>query len=86
MEVPQDAVPPAPEGTFYYFQMLDMAVYTTQGEHLGTVIDILKTGANDVYVVRQDDQEVLVPAVADVVVEVNVEEKRMVVALPKGLR
>ena len=83
--VREKAVPPPPEDTYYYYQVLGMQVFTVEGEEVGTVTDILTTGANDVYVVRHERKETLVPAVADVVVEVDVEHRRMVVDLPAGL-
>lgn len=86
LEVPESDVPPAPRGTYYYFQVLGMAVYTLAGEHLGVVTEILATGANDVYVVRQEEREVLIPAIAQVVRQVDVQGKRMTVDLPPGLR
>ena len=49
--------------------------------------NVLVTGANDVYVVRgKTGGEVLVPAIRDVIVEVNLQDNRMVVSLPEGLR
>ena len=86
VEVPEAAVPPTPEGEYYYFQLMDMAVYTVDGEYLGALTDILNTGANDVYVIRHGEKEVLVPAVEEVVVHVDVAAKRMTVDLPEGLR
>ena len=86
VEVPESAVSPPPEGQYYYFQIMDMEVYTVDGEYLGRVTEILNTYANDVYVVRQGEQEVLVPALSNVVVQVDVVGRRLTVALPQGLR
>ncbi len=83
--VPEDEVPPLPEGTYYYYQVLGMRVVTSVGDELGVVTDILSTGSNDVYVVKGDARETLVPALADVVLEVDVPGQRMVVDLPEGL-
>lgn len=83
--VREKAVPPPPEDTYYYYQVLGMKVVTVEGEEVGAVTDILATGANDVYVVKREGKETLVPAIADVVVEVDVERRRMVVDLPEGL-
>ena len=85
VEVPEREVSPLQEGCYYYFQIIDLQVYTTQGEWLGTVRDVLSTGANDVYVVQGGEREVLIPALDDVVVEVDVERRRMTVDLPEGL-
>ncbi len=85
IEVPEGEVPPPPQDSYYYFQVLGMQVFTKEGEQLGDLREILTTGSNDVYVVRKDKKETLVPALGDVVVEVDVEAKRMTVSLPEGL-
>lgn len=69
LSVPVAELPPLPEGTFYYHQILGCEARTEDGRLLGRVADILRTGANDVYVVKPADgsREYLVPAVASVV-------------------
>ena len=86
MFVPRESVPSLPQGEYYYFQLLDMQVYTPQGDYLGRISEIMQTGSNDVYVVTDGDRETLVPALDDVIRAVNVEGHRMVVDLPEGLR
>lgn len=86
VEVPEGDVPPSEEGTYYYFQVLGLKAYTTQGELLGVITDILATGANDVYVISGDGQEVLVPVLDDVVLEMDIAGGRLTVDLPPGLR
>ena len=84
--VTRDSVPPLPQGQYYYFQLLDMEVYTPQGESLGRISEIMETGSNDVYVVTNGTQEILIPALDDVITTVDIEARRMVVHLPEGLR
>ena len=84
--VPRERVPSLPEDQYYYFQLMDMEVYTSEGEHLGHISEIIETGSNDVYVVTGGDRELLVPALDDVIREVDVEARRMLVDLPEGLR
>ena len=86
LEVALDDVPSLSPDSYYHFQILDMEVWTTSGDFLGTVEDILSTGSNDVYVVHQGKSEVLVPAIEGVVLEVDLEKGRMTVDLPEGLR
>ncbi|MCE2404928.1 MAG: 16S rRNA processing protein RimM [Dehalococcoidia bacterium] len=86
LTVPEEMVPPLPEGHYYHFQLVDMEVFTADGEHLGRITEVLSTGANDVYLVAREAGELLVPALEDVVVEVDVGARRMVVDLPPGLR
>lgn len=84
--VPSDSVPSLPLGQYYYFQLLDIQVYTSEGEHLGQISEIMQTGSNDVYVVTNGPREILIPAMDDVILEVDVEARRMLVDLPEGLR
>ncbi|MBO9360571.1 MAG: 16S rRNA processing protein RimM [Thermoflexus sp.] len=76
---------PLPPGEFYEHEILDMEVYTTEGVYLGRVKEILYTGANDVYVVLGPSGEVLIPAIRDVVRQIDVEANRMVVWPMPGL-
>ena len=84
--VPEDAAPPLPEGKYYHFQIIGMQVYTLEKESLGRVTEILATGSNDVYIVTSDENELLVPALDEVVKEVDVARKTITVDLPDGLR
>ena len=84
--VPETSVPELPEGEYFHFQLLGLRVLTESGEELGRLSEILETGSNDVYVVSGPDKEILVPALSEVVQEVKLTEKIMVVRLPEGLR
>ena len=63
-----------------------MQVVTDEGESLGELVDIIVTGSNDVYVVQGEDGELLIPALEDVVLDVDPAAKLMTVSLPEGLR
>ncbi len=84
--VPQDEVPSLPEGEYYHFQIIDLEVYTIEGEHLGQIVEIISTGANDVYVVAGQAAQLLIPAIDQVIKEVDMDKGIMVVQLPEGLR
>ncbi len=77
--------PPLPEGVYYHYQLIDLTVADADGAPLGVLTEVLRTGANDVYVVVSENAELLVPAVADVVRAVDLERGVMTVALPDGL-
>ena len=63
-----------------------MTVVTDLGETLGTLVDVLQTGANDVYVVKTPQKkEILLPAIRDCILNVDVEEKKMLVHVLEGL-
>lgn len=81
-----DDLPPLPEGEYFYWQILGLEVITDQGRVLGTIAEILETGANDVYVVRAPERpDILLPAIQSVVRQVNLEAGRMQVHLLPGL-
>lgn len=83
--VPEDELYPLGEDEYYCFQLIGMDVYTEEGLHLGVVEDIFPTGSNDVYVVRDDHKEYLIPAIKEVVREINLETRRITIHLLKGL-
>ena len=77
-----------PPGHYYIFDLIGLKVVTVDGRELGTVKDVLQPGANDVYVVQSPTEaarEILLPAIKDVVKEIDVESGRMVVQLLPGL-
>ena len=75
-----------PEGTYYICDLLGCRVKTASGEILGEIDDVIKTGSNDVYSVKNDaGKTVLIPVIEDVVKEVNIDEKYVIVELLKGL-
>lgn len=79
-------LPELPEGRYYFHQIIGLEVFEINGTRIGKVKEILETGANDVYVIEKDDRtEVLAAAIPDVVREINLEEKKMVVNLPEWI-
>ncbi len=81
---------PEPEaGSYYWFDIIGLSVYTVDGVFLGWVDSILQTGSNDVYVVKNRDKgpasETLVPALESVIRTIDLNEKIMRVDLPDGL-
>ena len=83
--VPESQAAPLPAGEYFVHQIVGLTVITVDGETLGTVREVLQTGSNDVYVVRQGQREVLVPALKDVVTRIDLDAQKMEVALPTGL-
>ena len=78
--------PRLPPGEYYWFQLLGLPVYEAgDGALLGHLQEILPTPGHDVYVVGAGTREVLVPAVEEVIVEINLEEGFIKVAPPQGL-
>ena len=85
LSVPEALLEPLPEGQFYLYQVVGMQVYDGGGRHLGEIREVLTTGGNDVYVVQGQKGEVLLPAIEDVVKEVDVAAGRMVVEPMEGM-
>jgi len=78
--------PELPEGEYYYFQLLGLpVVHARDGTVLGYLEEIWSTGAHDVYVVRQGKREVLLPAVEEVIQEIDLKAGRLKVWPPEGL-
>ncbi len=75
---------PLAEDEYYQFEILGLHVVDEDGHYLGAVVEILETGANDVYVVQSPDgTELLLPAIRSVILEIDLEHQRMVVRPPR---
>lgn len=84
--VPTADRPELPEGEYYHHQLIGLNVVTDEGRELGLLVDILETGANDVYVVRDaNGTEVLLPAIPPVILEVRLADRQIRVHLLDGL-
>ena len=80
--VPESRLPPTAPDEFYWYQLIGLEVMSTDGQRLGTLQEIIETGSNDVYVVRQGEEEILIPAIDEVVLEVDLQRRVMIVDLP----
>jgi 16S rRNA processing protein RimM len=78
---------PLEEGEYFIADLLDMDVYEESGEKLGVLLDVLQTGANDVYVVKRDKdgKEILIPGIDECILDINLEENKITVHLLEGL-
>jgi len=85
VQIPIEDAVPLEGGEYYHFQVIGLEVVTTGGESLGRVAEVLDTGANDVYVVHGPRGEVLIPAIEEVVRELDLEARRMIVEILPGL-
>ena len=74
------------ENENFIADLIDMEVVTDEGKVLGTLTDVIETGANDVYAVKTPEgKEILLPAIRDCILDVYVDEKRMTVHVMEGL-
>lgn len=86
LQITREQLVPLPEGEYYIFDIIGLSVYDVQGQFLGKIKDVLRTGANDVYVVKPaDGKDILIPALKSVVSDIDVANGRMTVELPEGL-
>ena len=72
------------EDEYYIGDLIGMDVFTEEG-HFGVLRDVMETGANDVYIVQTEEKEVLIPAIKDCILQVDVPENKMIIHLMKGL-
>ena len=87
LTVPEDSLDALPEGVYYHFQLIGMSVFAEDGEALGEIAEILETPGNDVYVVRKEGaRDLLIPALKEVALAIDVPAARMTVRLLPGLR
>ena len=89
IKVPRSQALPLEEDEYYQKDLLDMDVKTHAGEELGQLVQILETGANDVYIVRSkyaDEKDILIPAIKECILDVDLQNKIMTVHLMEGLR
>ncbi len=74
------------EGEFFHSDLIGLNVTSDQGENLGVLTNIIQTGSNDVYVVQMDSgKELLLPAIKECVLEINVKDNSMKVHVMEGL-
>jgi 16S rRNA processing protein RimM len=78
-------LPKPEEGAYYWADLIGIEVYSVDGIFLGRIESIFQTGSNDVYVVKQEARELLLPALRSVVKSVDIESRRMEVEVPEGL-
>lgn len=75
-----------PKGVYYVADLIGLKVVTDGGEELGTVSDVIQTGANDIYEVkRKGEKPLLIPVIDEVVLDVNLENSVVTVHLMDGL-
>ena len=85
--IPEEQALPLEENEYYMRDLYGLAVVTEEGEELGALADIYETGANDVYAIRQEGKkDLLIPAIQQCIVSVDIKNRIMVVRLLEGLR
>ena len=87
--IERDELPELEEGSYYWIDIIGLSVFSTDDQYVGRIESIMPTGGNDVYVVKNhdknDDHEILIPAIESVVLNIDLKNKIMRVDLPEGL-
>lgn len=83
--VKTDSIPKLNEGEYYHHELVGLSVIDLDsGNELGTLKEILQTGANDVYILTSNDEkEILIPAIEDVIRQIDLEQRKMFVIPPE---
>ena len=84
--IPREEGQDLEEDEYYIADLIGMELYLEDGSRFGTLKDVMETGANDVYIVTTEEgKEVLIPAIHDCILDVDVEANRMEIHLLDGL-
>ncbi|MBW2408596.1 MAG: 16S rRNA processing protein RimM [Deltaproteobacteria bacterium] len=83
--IEKSRLPDPEEGSYYWFDLIGLEVFDIDQKYLGRLESIIETGSNDVYVVKEGDMEILIPALESVVQNIDLKKRRMQVDLPEGL-
>ena len=86
IKIPPEKALPLEDDEYYLRDLYEMKVITEDGEVLGELTDVIHTGANDVYEVTDSEKKLLIPAIKDCIINVDIANKQMTVSLLKGLR
>ncbi len=73
------------EEEYFWFELIGLEVFLNSGRYLGKLTDIIPTGSNDIYVVKEGGKEILLPAIHEVIDEIDLENKRIIVSHMEGL-
>ena len=86
LTISRDSVEELEEGRYYIVDLLGLEVYTDEQVLLGILDDIFNTGSNDIYVVKdKQGKQILLPAIQDVIKQIDIENKKIIVHLLPGL-
>ena len=85
VRVAREDFEPLPEGEFYRFEIEGLNVFNDTGKYYGVIEEIVETGSNDVYVVRGEGKEWLVPMIDSVVQTIDLEQGKLIFHCVEGL-
>ena len=88
LKISKEDVGKLEENAFYYHEIIGLEVFDEEDKNLGTIKEFLSPGANDVWVIGQNQKgkkDILIPYIESVVKSVDVESKKVTVEIPEGL-
>lgn len=74
-----------PKGKYFIYELIDCKVFDMEGNSLGYVKDVLQNSSNDVYIIKDNKKEYLIPAVKEFIKEINISEKKIVIDVIEGM-
>ncbi|PLS16655.1 ribosome maturation factor RimM [Bacillus sp. M6-12] len=86
LKVPESQLGELEEGEFYFHEIIGCTVYTDSGDEIGSIREVLAPGANDVWVIKgKKGKDILIPYIKEIVLDVNIAEKKIVIFPMEGL-
>ncbi len=86
LKINREDEPELDDGTYYIVDLIGLNVYSDEGCLLGKIDDIFNNGSCDIYAVKDElGKQLLLPAISDVIKEINLEQKKIIVHILKGL-
>jgi len=73
------------EDEYFWFELIGLDVYQDTGEYLGVIKEIIPSGNHDIYVVRLNESEFLIPAIHDVINKIDIDNGKMIISAMEGL-
>ncbi len=87
LKINRNILPKLPDNTYYIADLLECEVITCEGDILGKVDDVFNTGSNDIYAVKDENgKQLLIPAIKEVIKQIDIPNKKIIVKLMEGLR
>lgn len=74
-----------PEDNYFIFDIVGLEVFDMENKYLGEVVDVLQNGGADIYVIKKEDKQYMVPAVKEFIRDINIEGKCMIISPIEGL-
>lgn len=87
IKIPKEKAIPLKKNEYYVMDLMGLDVYEEGGTYIGPIIDVIFTGSNEVYVIKDsENHELLLPAIKECILSVDMEKRRMDVHVMEGLR